>query len=199
GGYPGAPAILAHIEDSEIKKVLAEDKLPDELESLKGKKNLLDYRTFELGADDLLFLRCASGGGYGDPLEREPKSVMNDVANGLVSRDAAENVYGVVIGEDHQVDVSGTDRQRPLLKQERQSTARLTGGISIPWSRLRDNINTGKKDTGVRNPLQEYLEVWKDGEESWIRCVSCRHVLCEAGRDWIDACSSAVFPPTKAG
>jgi N-methylhydantoinase B len=199
GGYPGAPAILAHIEDSEIRKVLAEDKLPDELEPLKGRKNLLDYRTFELHADDLLFLRCANGGGYGDPLERESKSVLNDVVNGLVSRDAAADIYGVVIGEDHQVDLSGTDRKRAFLKQERQSKARLTGGISIPSSRLRDTKNIGKKDTGVRNPLQEYLEVWKEGEESWIRCVSCGHVLCEAGRDWIDACSSAVFPPTKAG
>jgi N-methylhydantoinase B len=193
GGYPGAPAILAHIEDSEVRKVLAEDKLPDELEPLKGKKNLLDYSTFELRADDLLFLRCASGGGYGDPLEREPQDVVNDMVNGLVSRDTAANIYGVVIGEGHQLDSIATDRKRASLKRERQAKARL-GSASIPPSRLPD-----KKQMAVRNPVQSYLEACTNGDASWIRCVRCGHVLCEAGRDWIDACSSAVFPPTHAG
>ena len=37
------------------------------------------------------------GGGYGDPLEREPDLVVADVAEGLVSPDAARLVYGVVV------------------------------------------------------------------------------------------------------
>lgn len=199
GGYPGAPSILTHVEDSEIRKVLAEDKLPDGLEPLKGRQNVLGYRDFELRADDLLYLRCASGGGYGDPLEREPKSVANDVANGLVSRDAAESVYGVLIGEDQQIDMYGTGRKRALLKQERRAKTRLTGAIPVLSSRLQDALTKDKKTAPVRHPLQEYLEVCKDGEESWIRCVSCGHVLCETGKDWIDACSPAVFPPTRGG
>ena len=47
--------------------------------------------------------------------------------------------------------------------------------------------------------MQGYLKVYHDGEESWIGCVRCGHVLCETGKDWIDACSSVVFSPTKAG
>jgi len=37
------------------------------------------------------------GGGYGDPLEREPDLVVADVAEGLVSPDAARRIYGVVM------------------------------------------------------------------------------------------------------
>jgi N-methylhydantoinase B len=37
------------------------------------------------------------GGGYGDPLEREPDLVVADVAEGLVSPEAARLVYGVVV------------------------------------------------------------------------------------------------------
>ena len=37
------------------------------------------------------------GGGYGDPLEREPDLVVADVAEGLVSPEAARLVYGVVM------------------------------------------------------------------------------------------------------
>ena len=39
----------------------------------------------------------AGGGGYGDPLERDPRLVLDDVRNGKVSLDAAERDYGVRI------------------------------------------------------------------------------------------------------
>jgi N-methylhydantoinase B len=37
------------------------------------------------------------GGGYGNPLERDPQAVLADVVDGYVSLDAARNDYGVVI------------------------------------------------------------------------------------------------------
>jgi N-methylhydantoinase B len=37
------------------------------------------------------------GGGYGDPLERDPEAVLLDVLNGYVSIEAAARDYGVVI------------------------------------------------------------------------------------------------------
>jgi N-methylhydantoinase B len=40
------------------------------------------------------------GGGYGDPLTRAPESVLRDVRDGIVSRDAAERDYGVVVAPD---------------------------------------------------------------------------------------------------
>ncbi len=36
----------------------------------------------------------AGGGGFGDPTNRNPKSIANDVADGLVSSDAARKTYG---------------------------------------------------------------------------------------------------------
>lgn len=191
GGYPGAPSILAHIENSEIKKVLAGGTIPSDVDVLRGRKTLLDYCTFELRPDDVLFLRCASGGGYGDPLERESESVRNDVVNGFVSREAAKDVYGVVIGMNGQIDVLATERQRSLSKGER-------GAKSIPNSgKLFESSRRG--DPTTRNPLQEYLNVCSDGKTAWISCSSCGHVLCDAEQDWASVCSSTLFPPTKAG
>jgi N-methylhydantoinase B len=37
------------------------------------------------------------GGGYGDPFERDPRAVLDDVLNGYVSLEAARREYGVVI------------------------------------------------------------------------------------------------------
>jgi N-methylhydantoinase B len=52
----------------------------------------------------------AGGGGYGDPLEREPEAVLADVLERWVSAQAAREVYGVVLAE-HAVDAGATGRQ----------------------------------------------------------------------------------------
>ena len=44
-----------------------------------------------------LMVEMAGGGGYGDPHERDPQLVSNDVADGYVSEQSARRVYGVAI------------------------------------------------------------------------------------------------------
>jgi N-methylhydantoinase B len=53
-----------------------------------------------------------SGGGYGDPLERDPEAVRQDVIDGIVSREAAARDYGVVISPSGTVDWQATDALR---------------------------------------------------------------------------------------
>jgi N-methylhydantoinase B len=45
----------------------------------------------------LLFAQSGAGGGWGDPLERDPEAVLDDWLDDLVSLDAARNDYGVVL------------------------------------------------------------------------------------------------------
>ena len=53
------------------------------------------------------------GGGFGDPLEREPERVLRDVRDGIVSVEAARQDYGVVIAPGgRRVDADATTRQR---------------------------------------------------------------------------------------
>ena len=40
------------------------------------------------------------GGGYGDPLEREPERVVDDVLDGYISVEAAERDYGIIVAAD---------------------------------------------------------------------------------------------------
>ena len=42
---------------------------------------------------------CCSGGGYGEPLERDPELVRADVAEGWIGTERARDVYGVVCDE----------------------------------------------------------------------------------------------------
>ena len=49
---------------------------------------------------DVVRIESAGGGGFGDPLERDPELVLRDVQDGLVSRDEAERAYGVGLTPD---------------------------------------------------------------------------------------------------
>lgn len=59
--------------------------------------------TVEIYEGDMLIIRTPGGGGFGDPLERDPKGVIDDVANGLVSFKSAEIDYGVLLDENLQI------------------------------------------------------------------------------------------------
>jgi N-methylhydantoinase B len=58
-------------------------------------------------------IESAGGGGWGDPIERDPEAVRRDVLDELVSRQAARSVYDVVLSADlAAVDYDATNRAR---------------------------------------------------------------------------------------
>jgi N-methylhydantoinase B len=73
---------------------------------------------FPLRAGDLVVMESSGGGGYGEPLERDPLEVARDVAQGLVSQTRAETVSGVV-RRDGRPDAEATHRQREQLRRAR--------------------------------------------------------------------------------
>jgi N-methylhydantoinase B len=70
----------------------------------------------------------AGGGGYGDPLQREPEAVLTDVLERWVTPAAAREVYGVVLaapgGEGlaagFTLDLPGTEALRAGLRERRE-------------------------------------------------------------------------------
>ena len=69
-------------------------------------------RTYRVPSATQVDLTLPGGGGFGDPKTRDPERVRNDVVNGYVSREAAADVYGVVLDGDMNVDVAGTEAKR---------------------------------------------------------------------------------------
>ena len=66
---------------------------------------------------DVIQFHSAGGGGYGDPLERDPQAVEQDVCNEYVSIDRARNDYGVVIdAKTLKVDLKETEKLRAARK-----------------------------------------------------------------------------------
>jgi N-methylhydantoinase B len=63
-----------------------------------------------------VIVRTGGGGGWGDPLERDPALVRADVIEEFVSRRRAEEAYGVVLRDDLTLDEAATARKRNELR-----------------------------------------------------------------------------------
>src|SRR5260370_41049505 len=79
--------------------------------------------------NDVITVAFATGGaGYGDPLERDPEAVGDDIDKGLVSEWAAEHVYQVVWDpQRRRVDAAATQRRPAAQRPARIARGRASG------------------------------------------------------------------------
>lgn len=72
----------------------------------------------------------AGGGGYGDPLDRDPRLVLEDVIDGYVSIEGAERDYGVVVRpidpeiDEYELDEEATRQARENIRAHRHEWLR---------------------------------------------------------------------------
>jgi N-methylhydantoinase B len=83
-------------------------------EPLKTRK----VAALQLGKGDLIRLKTGGGGGYGNPLDRDPKRVLEDVIDGYITVEQAERDYGVVITPDMKIDETKTKLLRDKLRSK---------------------------------------------------------------------------------
>jgi N-methylhydantoinase B len=104
GGQPGTPS-------------------RNELDSRSEARVLPSKFTMNIGRDDLFRHVQPGGGGYGDPLEREPSAVLEDVLDEKLTQGYAELVYGVALdATGERVDHEATAALRARLRKTRNGT-----------------------------------------------------------------------------
>ena len=135
GGYP-APTCQLHrvVRNSDIKARAADRKpLAHGIgvdgnaltECYQGDHELVEgpYIAAPLGSGDIFTHGYNGGGGYGDPLERDPARTLEDVINGHSTRRHAEQVHGIRIIDDPDgipsIDHEATVEIRHRMKQKR--------------------------------------------------------------------------------
>jgi N-methylhydantoinase B len=158
------------------------DELPDRLEALRGEEQIeQSWGHVELDEGDIQYVRFMGGGGYGDPLDRDPTAVLADVLAGLVTEGPAREIYGVVL-DGESVDVDATRDRRRELRTERIGRA--------PAADERADVPR----TGMR--LSEYLQ--RTAEDA-TQCTWCGGEVAAAGADWKDHAALRRLPVERAG
>ncbi len=86
---------------------------PDAREEIPAKFSGLPMRR-----GDCMEIRTPCGGGYGDPLERDPALVREDVLDDFCTIEHAFAVYGVVMDDTLVVDLPATEARRAELRRQ---------------------------------------------------------------------------------
>lgn len=83
---------------------------------MPGEPEDVSWGVYPVTGEDVLYVRWNGAGGYGDPLTRDPQAVLSDCAEGVVSMEAARDIYGVVFETGRTaVDIAATAARRRAL------------------------------------------------------------------------------------
>jgi N-methylhydantoinase B len=120
---------------------------------------------------DVMVQSVSSGGGYGDPIRRDPALVAKDVASKVITAQAAERIYGVIM-RDGVVDDAATQARRQEIRAKR---LRRASPPPLPLPR-----QPGPNGTALTHlhDVAEELELVALGSERYIACRDCGHFIC---------------------
>ena len=195
GGYPSTTNQFAILRDSDVLDRFAGGVVPQSLDELEGRLEVFGaYAVTSQRRGDVYRTVSMGGGGYGDPLDRDPGLVAADVERSLVSREWAARQYGVVLREGSvEVDAEGTKRRRAELvaKRRRAALANGTPGApdprAAPWDPARE---------GVRLTEALFYDLREGGPV--YRC-RCGHRLGPADGPYHRGAAWARFPVQRIG
>jgi N-methylhydantoinase B len=155
GGLPGSPVSTVVLRGTNVRALFAAGHLPtgeDEIEAAETAV-LAAKAITPLAEDDILIAVTPGGGGYGDPLRRDPESVAADIRAGLVS--GGNGVYGV-LAPDGMWDRAATDGARDAIRAARTRGRRRDG-------------SSPALEVAPRHPVGDTVEAVGD----WLRCTVC--------------------------
>ena len=122
-----------------------------------GSKELLPAKIdrIKVQIGDLLLADTWGGGGWGDPLDRDPERVQFDVEAGLVSIEGARR-YGAVVRTDFTLDLDATRDLRVRMARERGSKKLFDRGFET----IAELKARCQAETGLPPPAQPQFTQW---------------------------------------
>ena len=177
GGYPSACNRRRFVKNAGADAELAADRVPYDTAKLGG--DLQNFpakvsRPVEFTNRDIWESGPSAGAGWGDPVERAPEDVRDDIEMGFVSRDMARALYGVAFAADGTVDDAATNARRAEMKRERLS-----------WPFAKTLADRPAKDAkGTRLALAgDRAALERVGSRSYFRC-ECGCCIAPADENW---------------
>jgi N-methylhydantoinase B/oxoprolinase/acetone carboxylase alpha subunit len=181
GGYPSSINANVVLRNSDILELFKKGIIPTNMDEIKSAATeiLQAKANIQMVSGDVAVTMEAGGGGYGDPLKRDPEMVCRDAANGLVSREVARRVHGVVFRNAlMRVDKTKTARLREEILGKRRGRKALREKEII--DRLKAQ-GIEYKDLKTTQIVSDFLDVRVPDAGTGspvIFCSSCGTPLC---------------------
>jgi N-methylhydantoinase B len=133
GGNPGTRASLRLRRGTDASDQLSAGAVPTSIDAMSGEEVPTGFKSvpLDMGPTDVWEWVSPSTAGYGDPLRRDPESVLHDTVRIGLTADVAERVYGVVI-TDGRVDEAATAARRKDMLRKRLDGAEPADPSSPP-------------------------------------------------------------------
>jgi N-methylhydantoinase B len=97
-----------------------------------------------INEDEMWIGVSSGGGGYGDPLERDPQLVQRDVCDGMISLKVAREVYGVVLDpQSFRIDEQESEKLRQELAIKRGAKEVATPTVPSASTWLQEHMREG--------------------------------------------------------
>ena len=174
GGLPSPAGHYVVRRKTSLNAEMAAQRLPGSIDTLDAEETIRlmgKSNGTSLEAGDVFEIRIGGGGGYGDPLERTPGLVAEDVDYGSVSRSAADAIYGVALTPEGDVDSAATAARREGLRAER-------GHWGSPET-LHNGDGHAHPDVDAPRLVHEYIVALGRGPTHALACAKCGHHYCE--------------------
>lgn len=183
GGLPGACAYhLLRRSNQDVSSLIARYYDAGTVMTDKEVKDLgAKPGGFRVGLGDVFAYTFQGGGGYGDPLQRDPAKVARDVEDGYVSAAWAATLYGVVLAAG-KVDETATAAKRQAIRRER-----LGKDPSAP---------APKPNGGL--PIDLAIGAAKGSEGQHFHCA-CGQDLGPVAGNWKDKAAHREVAPESCG
>lgn len=187
GGYPAGTNQLVIKRDTNVQDLLKGGTVPKSASELTGSDEVQQgISRNNLRYGDVFEGGTMGGGGYGDPLDRDPQLVARDSRYGLCSDSVAKSMYGVVLVEG-EVDPEQTSKLREEIRRARLDCVSQARPAPTTSGELTEILKAG-----------QHLRLVSDGKDKYVSC-SCSRVLAPANENYKEWVVEARKPLSAAG
>lgn len=191
GGLPGAAARFIRYSDANVPDLIqAGEHLPADLADLPGTGVVTSINSSHgpFPTSAIEYHNWQGGGGYGDPLDRDPERVLADVRDARVSVLSARELYGVVLrdtapGAAPDVDDDATQQARRDERLARLSRGRPAGEVLPSESPEWLGTTSWVTEHRTEGTLQVGEAVVLDFDADLAICTGCDTMLGNAHGD----------------
>jgi len=184
GGLPAKSLSFRVFRDVDVLAEFAQGRMPVDARAFGETVDWPHPKTasVELRPNDVFASSGAGGGGYGDPLDRDPELVAHDVVEGYVSAELAAELYGVMFSASR-VDPGATEELRAAIRGRRLGRGPLEAPAPAP------------SPDGSRR-LSENVTLSGDGDATCSRCAT---VLARGGQGFRSGTTVTRFDMSACG